>query len=339
MPITGPDGNIMAEIKANGNNLGTITSTFYLNSGTVREDASKRLYLNRSMTITPQNQPSSTVNVRLYITSAELASLISATNSQGAGSGVSSIGDVKILKNTDATPQTLTAATATLNPVYAEAYAGTSNGGYVLQADITSFSSFYFGNPVMTPLPLELISFKGTLLQDNAAFLHWETSNENNTSHFVVERSIDGQNFEKIGTVAASGNTNGTVKYSYTDNDAAKQSSEIVYYRLRLVDKDTKYSYSKIVNLLINQSSFPVVVYPNPVNDVLNLRISLASTQHIHIQVTDMQGRVLYRRTKLVRNGADEININTKSWPAQSYSIIVTDSNNKILVTKKLIKM
>jgi hypothetical protein len=84
-PLPGPDGNIMAEIKANGNNLGTITSTFYKHSGTpgtVREDASKRLYMNRSMTITPQNQPASTVNVRLYVTSAELASLISATNSR-----------------------------------------------------------------------------------------------------------------------------------------------------------------------------------------------------------------------------------------------------------------
>ena len=154
VPITGPDGNIMAEIKANGNNLGTVTSTFY-NSGTVREDASKRLYLNRSMTITPQNQPSSAVNVRLYITSAELASLIGATNSQGQGSGVSSIGNLKVLKNTDASPETLSTATAIITPAYAEAYPGTSNGGYVLQADISSFSSFYVGNPSMIPLPLQ----------------------------------------------------------------------------------------------------------------------------------------------------------------------------------------
>lgn len=337
VPITGPDGNIMAEIKANGNNLGLITSTFYTHSGTVREDASKRLYLNRSISISPQNQPASTVNVRLYITSAELASLISATNSQGQGSGVSSIGNVKILKNSDASPEILTAAAATLTPVYAETHAGTSNGGYVLQADINSFSSFYFGDPSMIPLPLELISFKGTLL-NNDAFLQWETSNENNSSHFEVERSTDGKNFKKIGTVAASGNNAGA-KYSYTDYDADKQSSALLYYRLKMVDNDGSSSYSHIISLLLNSPIPSVIVYPNPINDVLNLRISLAVATQLHIQVTDMQGRVIYRRTKLAGNGTDEININTKLWPAQSYSIIVTDSKSKILITKKLIKM
>jgi glucose/arabinose dehydrogenase len=336
VPITGPDGNIMAEIKANGNNLGTVTSTFY-NSGTVREDASKRLYLNRSMTITPQNQPSSAVNVRLYITSAELASLISATNSQGQGSGVSSIGNLKILKNTDASSETLSTATAIITPAYAEAYPGTSNGGYVLQADISSFSSFYFGNPSMIPLPLQLLSFKGSL-QDNDALLQWETANEINTSHFEVERSIDGLNFIKIGTVAAKANS-ANAKYSYTDVDAGKQSASTLFYRLRMIDKDGATTFSQVITLTLNITNAPVKIYPNPVSDVLNVKIRLTTTEHLHIQITDMQGRLIYRKTRLVRNGADEININTKSWPAQSYSIIVTDSNNKILISEKLIKM
>ena len=338
VPITGPDGNIMAEINAMGQSLGVVTSAFYTHTSTVREDASKKLYLNRSMTIIPQNQPTSTVNVRFYITTAELNALIGATNSQGQSSMVTGIGSLKILKNNDATPQALTAATAIITPTSAESYDGTTNGGYVLQADISSFSSFYFENPDMITLPLQLISFKGTL-QENAAMLKWETTNENNTSHFEVERSINGQQFEKIGTVSASGNTSTTVKYSYTDYDVTKQSSAIVYYRLKLADKDAKYSYSNIINLNIGQPSYPIVVYPNPVSDVLNLKVSLLSTQHIHVQVTDMQGRVLYRKTKLVRGGTEEININTKSWPAQSYSIRVTDNNNKVLINKKIIKM
>ena len=327
----------MAETKANGNNLGLITSTFYTHSGTVREDASKPLYLNRSITISPQNQPFSTVNVRLYITSAELTALIAATNSQGQGSGVSSVGNLKILKNSDASPEVLNAATATLTPVYAESHAGTSSGGYVLQADINSFSSFYFGDPSMIPLPLELISFKGSLVK-NATYLQWITSQENNTSHFIVERSIDGQNLEKIGTVAASGNNAGA-KYSYTDNDADKQPASLIYYRLNMVDKDGANTFSQIISLLINSAAQPVVVFPNPVNDVLNLRISLTAATQLHIQVTDMQGRIVYKKKKPGRNGTEEMKINTKSWPSQSYSIIVRDSNNKILVSKRLIKM
>jgi PQQ-dependent dehydrogenase (s-GDH family) len=336
VPITGPDGNIMAEIKANGNNLGTITSTFY-NSGTVREDASKRLYLNRSITITPQNQPSSTVNVRLYFTSAELTALMGATNSQGQGSGVTGIGNIKVMKNSDATPVSLTAATSIITPTYAEAHSGTSNGGYVLQADISSFSSFYFGDPSMITLPLELISFKG-IMKENDAHLNWETANEYNTAHFNVERSVDGHKYETIGKVVASGNSN-NAKYSYIDYDADKQSSSVLYYRLKMVDKDEDFKQSQIISLAINSSAVPVLVYPNPVNDVLNLRVSLAGNDRVHIQVSDMQGQIIYRKSKYIRNGGEEININTKSWPAQSYSIIVTDSRNKVLVNKKIIKM
>jgi hypothetical protein len=258
--------------------------------------------------------------VRLYFTSAELTALMGATNSQGQGSGVTGIGNIKVMKNSDATPVSLTAATSIITPTYAEAHSGTSNGGYVLQADISSFSSFYFGDPSMITLPLELISFKG-IMKENDAHLNWETANEYNTAHFNVERSVDGH------------------KYSYIDYDADKQSSSVLYYRLKMVDKDDDFKQSQIISLAINSSAVPVLVYPNPVNDVLNLRVSLAGNDRVHIQVSDMQGQIIYRKSKYIRNGGEEININTKSWPAQSYSIIVTDSRNKVLVNKKIIKM
>src|SRR6185436_2948247 len=75
VPITGPDGNIMAEIYANGNNLGTVTSSFYKNSGSIRV-ANTTHYLDRNMTITPETHPSSTVKIRLYLSKAELDALI-----------------------------------------------------------------------------------------------------------------------------------------------------------------------------------------------------------------------------------------------------------------------
>jgi glucose/arabinose dehydrogenase len=75
VPITGDDGNILAEIKANGNNLGTVTSSFYIKTGAVRENSSKKLYANRNIRITPQTQPSSAVSIRLYLTAAEFNAL------------------------------------------------------------------------------------------------------------------------------------------------------------------------------------------------------------------------------------------------------------------------
>ncbi|RYF85949.1 MAG: hypothetical protein EOO00_13675, partial [Chitinophagaceae bacterium] len=70
VPITGPDGNIMAEINANGQTLGNITSSFYKNVGAIRARNGVS-YADRNITITPQIQPSGTVEVRLYLSKTE----------------------------------------------------------------------------------------------------------------------------------------------------------------------------------------------------------------------------------------------------------------------------
>ncbi|RYZ18018.1 MAG: hypothetical protein EOP49_50170, partial [Sphingobacteriales bacterium] len=104
VPITGPDGNILAEINSNGQSLGTITSSFYQHAGTtrVRNGAS---YANRNITITPQTQPGSAVRIRLYMTKAEYDAL-----DLDPLSGITAPTDVRILKNNDACSGFLNAA-------------------------------------------------------------------------------------------------------------------------------------------------------------------------------------------------------------------------------------
>lgn len=93
VPLTGPDGNILAEIFANGNVLGTVTSCFYKNSGPIRSQGGTK-YLDRNITITPQFQPSSPVRIRLYFSKTEFDAL-----DADPVSGISSINDIRILKN------------------------------------------------------------------------------------------------------------------------------------------------------------------------------------------------------------------------------------------------
>src|SRR4030095_5282370 len=114
---------------------------------------------------------------------------------------VNAITDVKILKNNDACGPSITSNTSPVTMLFEEAH-GTN--GYMLQGSITSFSSFYFGNSSIT-LPLQLLTFKGSL-QNDATLLLWETASEVNVSHFAVERSIDNRSFTTIGSVSANGN-------------------------------------------------------------------------------------------------------------------------------------
>ena len=100
-------------------------------------------------------------------------------------------------------------------------------------------------------LPLDLLSFTGNLQNNNTVLLNWKTENEINTSHFVIERSTDGIRYSGIGNVTANGRNNagGSFNYSFTDNDAVNQSSQRLYYRLKMVDIDGSLKYSNIVSV------------------------------------------------------------------------------------------
>jgi len=327
VPITGPDGNIMAEIYANGNNLGTVTSSFYKNSGAIRIKNSNH-YLDRNMTITPQTQPSTPVKIRLYISKAELDALIA----DGA-SGVSSISNLKILKNSDACGNSISATTTLITPTYAEAH-GTN--GYMLQGSISSFSSFYFSSSNIT-LPLDLLSFIG-VLQNNNTLLKWRTANEVNVSRFLVERSTDGTRFNEIGAVSANGNNiaGSVFDYSFTDIEAGNLPSLILYYRLRIVDIDGSFKYSNIVSVSLGAITGKLSVSPNPVINQLKVNISSPTDGRIQWKLFDNTGRVVLQNAELVRKGDNTFTIMMNKLSKGSYYLSVSGTIDQKIKLQKL---
>ena len=101
VPVVDANGLAIAEIKANGNNLGVVDASVYVNNTDVREDGHSRLYLDRNITITPQFQPSTPVDVRLYIRNEELTALKTAVNSNGDDAGITTITDLGVFKSND----------------------------------------------------------------------------------------------------------------------------------------------------------------------------------------------------------------------------------------------
>jgi trimeric autotransporter adhesin len=326
VPITGPDGNIMAEIKANGNNLGTVTSSFYKNSGAIRVRNSFR-YLDRNITITPQNQPSSNVDMSLYISKAEYDAL----DADGA-SGISAITDLRILKNNDACGAAVASNTTAFTPnntdigapglTLADFAHGTN--GYVLHATIPSFSSFYFGSANIT-LPLELLSFDGELQNSGAALLKWQTEDEINTANFVVERSLNGVDFSAIGTVEAKGNNNTTdvFNYSLIDAEASRQPVSVLYYRLKITDNDGSSKYSNIVTLSLKAVNARIVVTPNPVVAQARLDIKAVKAGTVQWTLTDNAGRVVLQNNVQAQQGNNTVYINTDKIAAGIYFVKV----------------
>lgn len=312
VPITDEFGDAVAEIKANGNNLGLVSSSMYINNGSVREDGANRLYLDRNLTITPQFQPATAVDIRLYLKGSEYLALKNAVNSFGMPSGINNINDVSIYKNNDGC---IPAADFITNPVATNSEVWDAD--YVLSGSIGSFSSFYFSSKAQgAPLPITRLDFKGSLVNTNAEII-WKTTDEFNTHSFLLERSEDGRFFKTITQVAAINQT-GVHTYYYTDKNIISLSVPVIYYRLKQTDLDGKFVYSGIVALQIKNSN-TVLLYPNPVAEKANLNISINKSEQVLARIIDNTGRVVKQQQLFIQAGSTSLSIDVSNLASGIY--------------------
>ncbi len=198
---------------------------------------------------------------------------------------------------------------------------GTASAGAVTSNSISNWGAFTLGSIVNSTLPLRLLSFTGSK-QTNYNQLQWKTADETNTKEFVLERSTDGRSFSSFATVAARGNGNGV--YSYTDN---AQLSGKVYYRLKMVDSDGRFTYSNII-VLSNQNNTTVTVYPNPVTDKATLQVGDNKLINTFAKLTDMSGRLV--STILIKNNFEIIEMG--KLPSGIYMLQLADGTVQKIV-------
>ncbi|RZK47073.1 MAG: T9SS type A sorting domain-containing protein, partial [Pedobacter sp.] len=313
VPITGPDGNIVAELYSNGQDLGTITSSFYKHAGAlrVRNGAS---YADRNITINPQNQPSANVKVRLYITKAEYDAF-----EADPLSGISTLSDIRVHKNNDPCQSAIAGSSTIFTPAYASTH---GPNGYVVQVDVTSFSTFYIGSTNIL-LPLESLNFSGKY-SNAASNLKWETRNEAGTRHFEVERSTGDGIYSNIGNVRARGSANETTAYTYNDREASRLGVSRLYYRLKVIDNDGGYTYSNIVVIDIPGSFITrISIFPNPADKQATVLISSPEEQNITWQLVDVAGRNVMNKHAILKKGENRIVINLDNLKTGVYFLRV----------------
>jgi Right handed beta helix region len=155
------------------------------------------------------------------------------------------------------------------------------------------------------PLPVTLTEFNVT--ENNGKnILQWKTATENNSSHFTVERSGNGQQFKSIGIVNASGFSTSTVNYYFTDTDPL---AAINYYRLIMADKDNTVKYSNIISIAakkgrsLNIANAQLSFGKNN----LALNISAAKPQKSTLMLFDNTGRVILSETLFLQKGLNVI--------------------------------
>jgi len=176
-------------------------------------------------------------------------------------------------------------------------------------------------------LPVTYKSFSATAKNNNVQ-LTWETASEKNSSHFEIERSIDGSNFETIGNIKAAGNSNTVKSYVALDKEILAQHNT-VYYRLKQVDFDQKFEYSKVVTVSVENNSNEPVLYPVPAQNY----ISLKANNMISAKVMDVTGKVM--EVNQVNNG-NEITFDLSNLSEGMYFMVIETQDG--LVKKNFIK-
>ena len=154
-----------------------------------------------------------------------------------------------------------------------------------------SFSAFTLGNlnGGINPLPIDLLSF--TARPDHQdVVLEWTTTHETNNKYFDIERSADGFAFEKSGAVNAYGDGNSDHLQVYAAMDEAPLRGTS-FYRLKQVDIDGNYKYSRKVNVSFDGNR-NVLVFPNPASGMVRVVLPENFISG-RIVVTDVSGKEL----------------------------------------------
>ena len=160
--------------------------------------------------------------------------------------------------------------------------------------------------------------------------LSWSTASEQNSAHFIIERSSDGRTYTEMSRVSASGNTNTTTNYIFTDKHPIIGTA---YYRLRQVDVDGKVGYSKIAISSINEKTVTTIIYPNPVNEFLNILINSPQKQQVRYRITDVTGRLVNQGMYQLNAGDNNFQIATGSISPGRYTLTIENAGDNRAVT------
>jgi hypothetical protein len=165
-------------------------------------------------------------------------------------------------------------------------------------------------------LPVTLLNFSGLLNKDKID-LSWSTASEQNSKYFDLQKSEDGTNYHTITKMDAAGNSSSRRDYNFADG----QVSEYNYYRLKMVDIDGKFVYSRTILIKDPSAAQQVWVMNNPFTNLVKLKMAKIPKQQIDCEIVNIAGLRVFKEQF---NPATELSLNIRSQlPTGSYFLRV----------------
>ena len=186
----------------------------------------------------------------------------------------------------------------------------------------------------MTPLPVVLDHFHAQVSTDGI-ILHWQTSQEINHSHFVIERSADGYTFEEIGKRLSKSTQSELCRYSFLD---ASPPNGKVYYRLKQVDHNGAFIYSGWVEVSWKEDKLWHVKWLSQAKeDEISLEVISPLKDQITLELIDMNGRAIKKLSYEARAGKQAIQIPAAELSAGIYMLSAHFETAANSVTTKIL--
>jgi hypothetical protein len=186
------------------------------------------------------------------------------------------------------------------------------------------------------PTPVQLVSFSAHQ-KGNGVSLDWSTSQELNNSYFQIERSADGSsNWTVLATINGAGNSQVAKSYNALDANPLSGSN---YYRLKQVDINGDYEYSRIINVKISIQKTSILVLANPFHNTLSVNFVSAAPQIVSARLIDITGKEVAMEQWSVSNGNSTKDFsNVSGLEHGMYILTIRNISGEILYNSKVVK-
>ena len=168
--------------------------------------------------------------------------------------------------------------------------------------------------------------------------MEWTTANEVNNDYFIVERKNEIESeWNEVGKVNATGNSNSIKNYKFVDYQLPISDHHFLYYRLKQTDYNGQFGYSQTVSITTNDTQQPINISLNTAKQQIVCSLILSVNDKVVIDIIDMLGRKIISKTMNLQSGKNQFSIDVSNYPQGIYLIQLITETGKYQTQKKLI--
>jgi hypothetical protein len=190
-------------------------------------------------------------------------------------------------------------------------------------------ASYYLYAPI---IPVTLVNFYGNYAGNNNVDLNWSTTTEINSANFIIERSYDGRLFTPVSVIPAAGNSTAAKYYHSSDHPS---STAVIYYRIKIIDRDGRFTYSNVIALRCTNNN--ITLFPNPAHDRIELSFQSGLAGKAAMSLYSSSGAVIKDLVIPAAEGPNSLRYDVSGLSSGLYYITIRTSDGQLL-TKSFIK-